>query len=208
MVESAADETASAALPPTLGGVADPQSGQLQLRATEAERDRALVARALAGEERAFAALVERYGQPILSLCFASTLDAAEAEDLSQEIFVAVWRNLGRFRGESSFSTWLFALARNACIDRSRRSRRRPLVGLPEHASELAVLEPSAAAIDAAEVFAAARTLSLRLRQALLLRDVQGLSYEEIAVLEDIPVGTVRSRIAAARAALAEALKR
>ena len=102
MVESAADETASAALPPTLGGVADPQSGQLQRRATEAGRDRALVARALAGEERAFAALVERYGQPILSLCFASTLDAAEAEDLSQEIFVAVWRNLGRFRGESS----------------------------------------------------------------------------------------------------------
>lgn len=208
MVASPADETAAAALPPTLGDVANPQTGQRQLRAAEAGRDRALVARALAGDEQAFAALVERYGQPILSLCFASTLDAAEAEDLSQEIFVSAWRNLGRFRGESSFSTWLFALARNACIDRSRRSRRRPLVGPPEHASELAALEPSAGAIDAAEVFAAARTLSLPLRQAVLLRDLQGLSYEEIAVLEDIPVGTVRSRIAAARAALAEALRR
>lgn len=208
MIESAPDATATAALAPTLARVAEPHTEQRALRAAEAERDRALVARALAGDEHAFGALVERYGQPILSLCVASTLDAAEAEDLSQEIFVSAWRNLGRFRGESNFSTWLFALARNACVDRARRARRRPLVGLPEHAAELAALEPSAAGIDAGEVFAAARGLSLPLRQALLLRDLQGLSYEEIADLEGVPVGTVRSRIAAARAALAEALTR
>lgn len=208
MGEIAADEPLAVEVAPTLAGVAEPRAERRQLRLAEAERDRALVARALAGEEQAFARLVERYGQPILSLCFASTMDAAEAEDLSQEIFVAAWRNLSRFRGESRFSTWLFALARNACIDRARRSRRRPLVGLPEHASELAALEPGAGAVDAAEVFAAARTLSLPLRQALLLRDLQGLSYEEIAVLEDVPIGTVRSRIASARAALAEALRR
>lgn len=208
MIESATSDAATARLAPTLAGMAEPQTEQRALRAAEAERDRTLVARARAGEEHAFAALVERYGQPILSLCVASTLDAAEAEDLSQEIFVAAWRNLGRFRGESRFSTWLFALARNACIDRARRARRRPIVGLPERAAELAALEPTAAGIDAAEVFAAARTLSLPLRQALLLRDLQGLSYEEIAELEDVPIGTVRSRIAAARAALGEALKR
>jgi RNA polymerase sigma-70 factor (ECF subfamily) len=111
------------------------------------------------------------------------------------------------FAAKSRFSTWLFALARNACIDRARRSRRRPLVGLPEQASELAALEPSAGAVDVAEVFAAARALSLPLRQALLLRDLQGLSYEEIAALQDVPLGTVRSRIASARAMLAEALR-
>lgn len=208
MVESAADKTATAEFAPTLASVAESHLDQRQLRAAEATRDRALVERALAGDEHAFAALVDRYGQPILSLCVASTLDAAEAEDLSQEIFVSAWRNLGRFRGESSFSTWLFALARNACIDRARRARRRPLVGLPEQAAEFAAFEPGAASIDAAEVFTAARTLSLPLRQALLLRDLQGLSYEEIAALEDVPIGTVRSRIAAARAALAEALTR
>lgn len=208
MIESATDEPETGGLAPTLARVAEPHTEQRALRAAEAERDRALVARALAGEEQAFAALIERYGQPILSLCVASTLDVAEAEDLSQEIFVSAWRNLGRFRGESSFATWLFALARNACVDRARRAHRRPLVGIPEHAAELAALEPSAAGIDTAELFAAARTLSLPLRQALLLRDLQGLSYEEIAALEDVPIGTVRSRIAAARAALAEALTR
>src|SRR5712691_7695649 len=94
----------------------------LASRAAEAAADRLLVEQARAGDESAFASLVTRYGQPVLSLCYASTLDAADAEDLSQEIFVSVWRNLECFRGESAFSTWLFALARNACIDRSRRS--------------------------------------------------------------------------------------
>lgn len=193
---------------PTLAQVSEPLTPQPRTRAAEAERDQALVARARHGDQHAFGALVERYGQPILSLCYASTLDAAGAEDLSQEIFVAAWRNLDRFRGESSFSTWLFALARNASIDRARRARRRPIVGLPDHHADLPVLDqdPGSAALE--HVLAAARTLSLPLRQALLMRDLQGLSYEEIAALQNVPLGTVRSRIAAARAAVAEAVNR
>src|SRR6266700_8205350 len=77
----------------------------LRSRAAEAEADRLLVERARAGDEQAFGALVARYGQPVLSLCYASTLDASEAEDLSQEVFLSAWRNLKRFRGESAFST-------------------------------------------------------------------------------------------------------
>src|SRR3954452_23507568 len=88
--------------------------------------DLRLVERARAGDERAFAELVDRYGGGVISLCYASTLDAAEAEDLAQEVFVAAWRGLARFRGDAAFSTWLFALARNACIDQARRRSGRP----------------------------------------------------------------------------------
>ena len=160
--------------------------------------DLRLVERARAGDERAFAELVDRYGGAVISLCYASTLNAAEAEDLAQEVFVAAWRGLARFRGDAAFSTWLFALARNACIDQARRRAVRPQLAEAR--------EPAADPVDEAPretaraIFAAAAELSVPLRQALLLRDVQGLSYEEIARLQDVPVGTVRSRLAAARA--------
>jgi RNA polymerase sigma-70 factor (ECF subfamily) len=177
-------------------------------RAAEADADQALVERSRGGDEDAFAALVNRYGQPVLSLCYGSTLDAAEAEDLAQEVFLSAWRHLGRFRGESAFSTWLFALARNACVDRARRARHRPRVGLPDElADQPAARDPvDRATVDG--IFAAAGSLSVPLRQALLLRDLQGLSYEEIAALQAVPIGTVRSRIAAARTAVAEAVSR
>lgn len=193
---------------PRLALVADPHTPLSTVRGAEAERDRALVVQARDGDERAFGLLVGRYGQPILSLCYASTVDASEAEDLSQDIFVAAWRNLARFRGESSFSTWLFALARNACIDRARRRRRRPAVALPEQHADVIAAEAPSRAGDLEQVLSVVRTLSLPLRQALLMRDLQGLCYEEIAALQGVPVGTVRSRIAAARAAVATGVDR
>ena len=152
--------------------------------------DPQLVARAQAGDEHAFAELVDRYGGAVISLCYASTLNAAESEDLAQDVFVAAWRGLPRFRGASTFSTWLFALARNACVDQARRRAVRPRL------AEEAPRETARA------ILSAAAELSLPLRQALLLRDLQGLSYEEIARAQGVPVGTVRSRLSAARAAV------
>lgn len=192
---------------PTLVCVREQQTVRAARRAAEADRDATLVARARQGDEHAFALLIEHYGQQILSLAYASTLDRGDAEDLAQEIFVAAWRNLRRFRGASSFSTWLFALARNASIDRARRGRRRPLVGLPADYGDRAADRDRDAVAAAEEVLLAAARLSLPLRQALLMRDLQGLSYDEIAALQDVPAGTVRSRIAAARAAVAEAMR-
>src|SRR6266516_6244349 len=123
---------------PTLDQVhGDPS---LRNRGPERADERLTVERAQAGDEHAFAALVERYGQPLLSLCYASTLDAAEAEDLAQEVFVSAWRGLARFRGESAFSTWLFGIARNACIDRARRVAVRPRLAV-EQPDELARAE-------------------------------------------------------------------
>jgi RNA polymerase sigma-70 factor (ECF subfamily) len=183
------------------------QHGVQARRRAEAFADRQLVEQTLAGDTRAFAALVDRYGPPITSLCYASTLDRAEADDLTQEIFLSAWRKLASFRGEAAFSTWLFALARNACIDRSRRKGARPQQQLATAASEevTAADDPDSATVAA--ILALARTLSEPLRQALLLRDIQGLSYDEIATIQGVPVGTVRSRIASARLAIVAGLE-
>lgn len=167
-----------------------------------------VVERARAGDEQAFAFLVERYGQPLLSLCYASTLDAAEAEDLAQEIFLAAWQGLPRFRGQAAFSTWLFALARNACVDRARAAASRPRLAREQGDPPEPQSGSEAARDTALAILQAASSLSLPLRQSLLLRDVQGLSYEEIAELQAVALGTVRSRIAAARAAVAKVVRR
>ena len=168
-----------------------------------------LAVRAGRGDERAFAGLVERFGQPVLSICYASTLNRGDAEDLAQDVFLAAWRALPRFRGESAFSTWLFALTRNRCIDKARRRAVRPqLSDAPISADEAWVApDPSTQETVGAIMDVAAR-LPLPLRQALLLRDLQGLTYEEIAELQDVPVGTVRSRIASARSTVANQVSR
>ncbi|HYX87650.1 MAG TPA: sigma-70 family RNA polymerase sigma factor [Gaiellales bacterium] len=166
--------------------------------------DSALVVRARGGDEAAFARLVERYGQMVLSLAFASTQNRAEAEDLAQETFLVAWRSLPRFRGDAAFSTWLYGLARSRCADRARRAAVRPR--LARHAPapvESAGSDPEGRHTARAILLVAAR-LPLVQRQAVLMRDVQGLAYEEIAALQDVPVGTVRSRIAAARRRIAE----
>ena len=179
---------------------------QLPLRnARSGGEERVLVEAARRGDEQAFAVLVGRYGQPILSLCYSSTLDAFAAEDLTQEVFLAAWRGLSRFRGDSTFSTWLFALARNACIDKARRAAVRPrLVGAGEEIPDAVDPHDTSTRETATALVAATARLTLPLRQALLLRDVQGLTYEEIATLQRVPIGTVRSRIAAARSTLAQ----
>ena len=175
--------------------------------ARAAAEERALVAAAREGGTGAFAALVERYSRPVFSLCLASTLDRGEAEDLSQEVFVAAWRGLPRFRGDARFSTWLYTLTRHACVDRARRRRARGrLVELRAEPVDPSLPAREDGPGDVRAALAATARLSLPLRQALLLRDLQGLAYEEIAELQDVPLGTVRSRIAAARRAVAEAL--
>ncbi|SRR6266516_535456 len=179
------------------------------LRQTEADIDARLVADVLGGDDSAFARLIERYGQPILSLCVASLLDREEARDLAQEIFLLAWRNLRGFRRESAFSTWLFALARNTCVDASRRRAARPTLA-PVDDQSLQAPDLSGRGDDptVVAIFAAAARLPEPQREALLLRDLQGLSYDEIASLQQVPIGTVRSRIAAARQAIANEVAR
>ncbi len=169
-----------------------------------------VVDRARRGDADAFRAIVDRYGDAILGICITSTLRRADGEELAQDVFFAAWRGLSRFRGDCAFSTWLFALARNACVDHFRRNARRP--ALASHgARPIDVAAPDAdpdSRRAAHAILQGCRELSLDKRQALLLRDLHGLSYEEIADIQDVPIGTVRSRIAAARERLAVRVER
>ena len=180
------------------------------LRERESQGDSRLVAMARAGDQLAFAALVERYGQPILSLCYSSTLDREEARDLAQEVFLSAWRNLERYRGDAAFSTWLFALARNAAVDAARRRAARPprTRAADQETPDWNESIPPGERETVAAIFDAAARLSQPLREAFLLRDLQGLSYEEIATIQKVPTGTVRSRIASARLTISQEISR
>ena len=173
--------------------------------------DRELVERAKAGDQSAFEQLVLDNQNKIYALALRLVDDREEAADLAQEAFVKAWQGLSSFQGESSFSTWVYRLTTNVCIDHLRKKKRRegvePAVSLDDENSGWA--EPADRASDPQQVLeqsergqALARGLA-RLpdwqRRVLVLRELSGLSYQEIAQALDIDLGTVKSRIARAR---------
>ncbi len=182
-----------------------------------AAAERRLLARLRRGEMGAFDALVHSYQDRVFNLCLRMLGSREESEDLTQEIFLAVHRNLPRFRGEARLSTWIYRIARNRCLNRLRRARRRRLDGRRplEAVEEGRLAEASGRSptrpdehFDGQELEAVLRRglLELPERQRLLviLRDVEGLSYEEIVEICGLPAGTVKSRLHRARAVLAE----
>ena len=155
--------------------------------------------RAASGDERALEGLVRTYDGPVYSYLYRLVGDATEAEDLSQEVFVRMARGLGDFGGRSRFSTWLFQIARNVGIDHLRRRE-------AERARAPRAFRVPPAGRDAVEEFEEAQllwccigTLNEDLRSALLLRDLLGFSYKEIAVILDTTLSTVKWRIYTAR---------
>ncbi|RYX85891.1 sigma-70 family RNA polymerase sigma factor [bacterium] len=160
-----------------------------------------LLERARLGEREAIAVLLGRHRERIVSLAFSILRDRDSAEDAAQEIFVRAFSQLPRFRGESAFSTWLYRVALNFCLERQRVQIRR------DSLLENALDEPKghldgsfARRVETRELVGEALgDLGKGLRVALLLREWQGLSYEEIADILQLPVGTVRSRLHEAR---------
>lgn len=176
--------------------------------------DRELVERARAGERAAFDQLVARYQRRLLRLVLRLLRDPAEAEDVVQETFLKAYRALPRFRGEAAFFTWLYRIAlngaRNAIVRRRQRNgpqgvapsqapAQPPEMGTPE---SMLLSKQVMQAIDAA-----LEALPLELRTAIVLREIEGLSYEEIAQIMECPKGTVRSRLFRAREAIARRLR-
>jgi RNA polymerase sigma-70 factor (ECF subfamily) len=169
------------------------------------ESDLEVLGRHLAGDERAFAELYRRFGGLVFNLAWRLSGDREEAADLTQEIFLRLFRHLPRFRGDSQLRTWVYRVALNHC--RSRWARRRlATVPLASCAGieALATREdgPERQALLAEEhrrLAAALAALPRRFRVAVVLRDVQGLAYDEIAEVLALPPGTVRSRIARGR---------
>lgn len=133
------------------------------------------------------------------------TGSASDGDDACQEALVAIVRGLKSYDGRSEFSTWAYRVTTNACLDELRRRRRRPDPGIPP-AVDLPVADSSEAVVAGADVHAALRALLPEFRAALVLRELCDLSYQEIADVLGVPPGTVRSRIARGRAALAPLL--
>ena len=166
------------------------------------------ITRAQRGEAAAFAELVARYQERIYRFLLRMTHSQEDARELAQETFLNAYQALPRWRADARWSTWLFRIARNQALDRLRRARHVQFVPLDELlTSQLPASTPTPdAALLARQRFtareAALAQLSLEHREILLLRDIEDLSYDDIAQVLGISLGTVKSRIARARAGL------
>ena len=183
------------------------------------QSDLELVRRAQKNERGAFDLLVLKYQHKVVKLVARLLRDPTEAEDVAQEAFVKAYRALGSFRGDSAFYTWLYRIAVNTARNSIASRQRRPL----DYEAELSESEQNNVAArlkhdDTPEatvlseeirqtVNQAIEQLPEDLRTAIVLREIEGLSYEEIAAAMDCPVGTVRSRIFRAREAIDRALQ-
>lgn len=187
------------------------------------DAERALVARAQAGEEAAFGDLMRSHYEPTFRLVCSIIRDEHAARDVCQEVWLAAWRNLGKFRGEAKFSTWIHPIATRRAIDHLRGRKRWLSRFLPfldgdedeEHGARTP--EPVAPEGDPSEAMErgesnarferALASLPPKHRAVLTLREIQGLSYEEIATHLDCAKGTVMSRLFHARRLLAQKLE-
>jgi len=182
--------------------------------------DQQLVARAQRGEKRAFDLLVSKYQRRLARLLSRFLRDSADIEDVTQEAFVKAYRSLPAFRGESAFYTWLYRIGINTAKNFLSASSRRPMINSEiededgesfDMASQLPDLNtPESELMNKqilATVNAAVERLPEELRTAISLREMDGLSYDEIARAMDCPIGTVRSRIFRAREAIATELR-
>jgi RNA polymerase sigma-70 factor (ECF subfamily) len=158
--------------------------------------ERELIARCQAGDEAAFRELHRRHRARAVFLATQLLQDADEAEDVVQEAFLRVFRSIGKFRGEASFYSWLYRIVVNLCRNHHRRAATHPTLPLDEARAADGLREGDTARLH---VEALLGRLSEALRVTLLLREVVGLSYAEIAEELEVPVGTGRSRLSAAR---------
>ena len=181
------------------------------------DADLQLVERCLGGQEAAWEDLVKVHTRRVYSICYRFTNSDTEAQDLTQEVFLRVFKNLRSFRaGEGLFIVWLTRLTRNLLIDHYRRTRMdratesiEDQVALEESTTAIARTEGLLAGREAGELLQAAlQKLSPELRETVILRDLEELEYREIAQILNVPEGTVKSRLNRGRSELARVLRR
>jgi RNA polymerase sigma-70 factor (ECF subfamily) len=186
---------------------------------SEREVDLVLVKRVQAGDKTAFDLLVKKYQSKIAKLIARFIHDSAEVEDVTQEAFIKAYRGLANFRGESAFYTWMYRIAINTAKNHLvSTGRKTPDISIDaqeaeqyegvSYLKEYATPESLTLADEVKQtVFESIEKLPMELKTAITLRELEGLSYEEIAQVMDCPIGTVRSRIFRAREAIDESLK-
>lgn len=173
--------------------------------------ERQVIRRVLDGDQEAFAELVTAYEKQVYNLCLRMCGNPEDARDLSQEAFVKAWRGLQFYQFEAAFSTWLYRLTSNVCIDFLRRKKREPQTMPPLQNENGEDVEPEVADSHPdpeeqllhrerqSQIVWAMGQLEPEFRQVLTLRVIQELSYEQIAEIMELKAGTVKSRIARAR---------
>jgi len=211
--------------PKKLNTPAPAASNNKELRAKEALEDRALVERVQAGDKEAFRQLVERHQRRAFSIAMSLVRDENDARELVQDAFLRVYKNIGSFQGQSSFFTWLYRIITNLSIDLIRKPGRQVAeldenrVGTTDSEMEISKDFPFLSRIDGADPADVVRRgeIALRLREALaalpdyhrgviLMREIEGLSYEEMAQAMGVSKGTIMSRLFHARQKLQKAL--
>lgn len=172
--------------------------------------ERELIARLQKRDEAAFEELIRQYEKKVYTLCFRMCGNSEDAEEAAQDAFLALWRGIDRFRQESSLSTWIYRLATNACIDTLRRRKKQSgSVSLDDEELFVDAVDTSPQPQETVEHREAQKLLQEGLsalpeeyRKVLILREIEGLSYTEIAESASIELGTVKSRISRGRSLL------
>lgn len=182
------------------------------------DADTALVERCLRGEQAGWEELVRTHTRRVYAICYRFTNKESEAQDLTQEVFLRIFKTLGSFRaGEGSFTVWMSRLTRNLLVDHYRRTKQDRITDaideklgiLEEKTAQHSRTDGLLAGREAGEILQAAlQKLSPELREAVILRDLEELEYREIAKVLDVPEGTVKSRLNRGRAELARVLRR
>jgi RNA polymerase sigma-70 factor (ECF subfamily) len=198
---------------------AEPEQGGEHSEAGPPFDESKLIQLAKNGSVAAFEQLVEAYDQKLYNMAYRMMGNREDARDMTQEAFLRAYRSLDGFREESSFSTWIFRIAKNACLDRIRKRSQVQAVSIDEPIqteegqvqrelpSELGDPEEYAEQQElSAVVHSALQELTDEYRTAVVLRDLQGFSYNEIAEVMEVSLGTVKSRIYRGRQALKEVL--
>ena len=190
------------------------------MTSSAAQPELALIRRVRQGDAEAFDRLVELFAGQVYNLAFRMIGNAEDAQDIAQEAFIRAYDALPRFRGEAAFSTWLYRIVVNVCRDEMSRRRRRPptLTELESENAEVSPLSETLSTGESAEdelvrrerhhaLGAAIAALPTPFRVVLVLYDVQGFSYQEIAEMLRANIGTVKSRLNRARNLLREKLR-
>lgn len=177
-------------------------------------QEQSWIASARNGDEAAFGELVQKYQKRVYALTVRMCPTPELAEEAAQETFLSAWQGLPFFRGDSAFSTWLYRLASNACVDLLRKERRHQGTSLDDDTVGAEIPDTKPTPEEAAEtkelraqIEAGLRQLSPEHRAVLILREIQQLNYEEIADALSLDLGTVKSRISRGRRQLRDFLK-
>jgi len=174
-----------------------------------------LIKRAIAGSLEAFEQLIQQYEKRIYNYCFRMTNNQEDAEDLTQEIFIKVYKSLHSFKGNSQFSTWIYRIAYNTCVDKYRKQKIKMISLTSNDEDEKDIDLPSNEPLPEDQIVNKEQyqllcecisMLKPEYKTAIILRDIQNYTYEEIASILNIPLGTVKSHISRGRAALRDAL--